>query len=463
MAVAVSTQLAVPTQPAAPSQLGLRGSVDQTANASRSVIEKEKNTYAFDSLGNLKQVREVERWELRTVHDPNFGERRFVRALGRQIIERNIARNPQTTCVCIAQPTPRIAVSPGPVIRNAVYPANVISAAYPVNLIPAAWRALPDRSIVSLFPMPHAMHVFVVRPDMTENPSARIVIEVISKVAQLVALLSGGSVQLIDSKQGKPDGHSTLQVGCFYLSQPHSISELLCNLINNLRQQGHPEDIQRAVDLSRLEEKLSLALKDSTLLSDPSLLQEVDSLFNQYSIVAEQKGLSINRQFHSELLKLGVVNAFNTGVENEGLSLSAKSGLNNGHGEHEMKNGERPVPLGKNSTHEVGRADSGNKAGISTNINNSAMPISSNQVIGPLNQLLVSTGLANIVAQPLMAVESGPKQLPPIILPNANPGSRSDKRRKSRKELKEEEEKEREGEGISFIFDDDEPYDPFSE
>ncbi|WP_419833301.1 hypothetical protein [Endozoicomonas atrinae] len=455
MAVAVSTQLAVPTQPAAPSQLGLRGPVDQTANASRSVIEKEKNTYAFDSFGNLKQVREVERWELRTVHDPNFGERRFVKALGRQIIERNIASNPQTTCVCIAQPTPPIVVSPGPVIRNAAYPANVV---------PAAWRALPDRSIVSFSPMPHAMYVFVVRPDLLETPSARIVIEVISKVAQLVALLSGGSVQLIDSKQEKPDGHSTLQEGCFYLSQSHSISGLLCDLINNLRLQGHPEDIQKAVDLPRLEEKLSFALNDPALLSDPSLLQELDSLINQYSIVAEQKGLSINRQCHSELLKPGVVNAFNTGVENDGVSLSAKPGLNNGRGEHEVKNGERSVPSGKNSAHEVGRAESGNKAGINTNINNSAMPVSSNQVIGPLNQLLAATGLANIVAQPLIAAESGPKQLPPIILPNANPGSRSDKRRKSRKELKEEEEKEREGEGGGggFIFD-DEPFDPFSE
>ena len=81
--------------------------------------------------------------------------------------------------------------------------------------------------------------------------------------------------------------------------------------------------------------------------------------------------------------------------------------------------------------------------------------------MGSLNQLLASMGLANIAAQPPMAVESGPKQLPPIILPNAaNPGNRSDKRRKSRKETKEEEEKEREG--VSFVFD-DEPLEPFDD
>lgn len=114
------------------------------------------------------------------------------------------------------------------------------------------------------------------------------------------------------------------------LSQQHSISELLGNLINSLMLQGRPEDIQKAMELSRLAEKLSQALKDANSLTDSALLQEVDSLFNQYSTNAEiapEKGLAlVNRQYHPDVFKPGVVNGLGTGVEHDGLSAPAKSG-----------------------------------------------------------------------------------------------------------------------------------------
>ena len=449
MAEAVSIQLAVPTQPAAPMPQALPNSVDQSADLTRTELTKEKNLYVTDAMGNSRQVRLTERWELRTVHD-----RLFARSSARQIVERNItSQAPQTLCAFKALSSLSIPVSQPAVIRNMAYPGNYIS---------AAWRALPDRSIASFFPMPHVVHVSVTRPDPIESPSAQMVIEVIAKVAQLIALLTGDTVQLIDDRQGESEDHSTSRGVRVPRSQRHSISELLGNLINSLMLQGRPEDIQKAMDLSRLHGKLSLALKDAASLSDPALLQEFDALFNQYAagIAAEMKGFAINRQCLSELLKSGAVNVLNTGVEHDGFSLPVKSGGNNAHDKHELENGERPVPAGKNSAHEVGRAESGNKASINASINNSATPSTSNQVMSSLNQLLASMGLANITAQPLPAMESGPKQLPPIILPTTNPGNRSDKRRKTRKERKEEEEKEREGK--SFLFDDD-PFEPFDD
>ncbi|USE37958.1 hypothetical protein [Endozoicomonas sp. SCSIO W0465] len=443
MAEAGYAQLAVPLQPNLPVQ------GDQTTNASRTELTKEKSLYVTDSFGNTKLVREIERWELRSVHD-----RLFARPLGRQIVERNIAnQNPQASHARTALSSLPIVISPLALIRNAAYAGNDLS---------AVWRALPDRSTASLFVMPRAVHVFAARPDLTEGASARMIIEVIAKVAQLVDFLTGESAQLIDTRQNNSKGHSASQVDHFFLSQANSLSELLGNLINSLRLLGRLEDSQIAMDLSRLEGKLSLALKDITSLSDPALLQEVDSLYHQYAIAAEPKGLAITRQGLSALLTPEAANALNSRVGRDGLSAQERSGLNNIQGKHELKGGEKPVPLGKPGAHEAVRPESGNKVGINTGANSSVMPLSSNQVTGSLNQLLAATGLANIAAQPLLAAESGPKQLPPIILPNANPGNRSDKRRKSRKELKEEEEKEREGAKAFFMFD-DEPFEPFDD
>ncbi|MGI2029086.1 hypothetical protein [Endozoicomonas acroporae] len=462
MAEAVSMQLAVPTQPAASMPPDLPNS-GQTANVSCTELTKEKNLYVTDAMGNSRQVRLVERWELRTVQN-----RIFAKPLGselRTVTGRNVTSQcPQTPSSLTAPPFMPIAVSQPAFISNAASG----------NRILAAWTALPDRSIASLFTTPPALHVVVCGPDLTESPSAQSIIEVIAKVAQLIALLTGGSAQIIDAGQGEPEDHAASQGGRVPLSQRHSISELLGNLINSLMLQGRPEDIQKAMELSRLAEKLSLALKDANSLADSALLQEVDSLLNQYATnadiageIAPEKGLAlVNRQYQSELLKPGGVNGLGSGVEHDGLSVPAKSGVNNGHGENRLKNGEGPVSPGNKSANEAVRPESGNKVAINTSantsVNNSATAISSAQAMGSLNQLLASMGLANIAAQPPLAVESGPKQLPPIILPNTNPGNRLDKRRKSRKELKEEEEKEREGTGASFLFD-EEPFEPFDD
>ncbi|MGO0305979.1 hypothetical protein ACTL6P_05085 [Endozoicomonas acroporae] len=462
MAEAVSMQLAVPTQPAASMPPDLPNS-GQTANVSCTELTREKNLYVTDAMGNSRQVRLVERWELRTVQN-----RIFAKPLGselRTVTGRNVTSQcPQIPSSLTAPPFMPIAVSQPAFISNAVSG----------NRILAAWTALPDRSIASLFTTPPALHVVVCGPDLTESPSAQSIIEVIAKVAQLIALLTGGSAQIIDAGQGEPEDHAASQGGRVPLSQRHSISELLGNLIDSLMLQGRPEDIQKAMELSRLAEKLSLALKDANSVTDSALLQEVDSLLNQYATNADiagdivpEKGLAlVNRQYQSELLKPGVVNGLGSGVEHDGLSAPAKSGVNNGHGENRLKNGEGPVSPGNKSANEAVRPESGNKVAINTSantsVNNSATAISSAQAMGSLNQLLASMGLANIAAQPPLAVESGPKQLPPIILPNANPGNRLDKRRKSKKELKEEEEKEREGMGASFLFD-EEPFEPFDD
>ncbi|MBO9492756.1 hypothetical protein J7438_01440 [Thalassotalea sp. G20_0] len=460
MAEAVSMQLAVPMQPAASMPPDLPNS-GQTANVSCTELTKEKNLYVTDAMGNSRQLRLVERWELRTVQN-----RIFAKPLGselRTVIERNVTSQcPQPPSSLTAPPSMPIAVS------QPAFISNVVSG----NRILPAWTALPDRSIASLFTTPPALHVVVSGPDLTESQSAQIIIEVIAKVAQLIALLTGGSVQIIDARQGESEDHAASQGGRVPLSQRHSISELLGNLINSLMLQGRPENIQKAMELSRLAEKLSLALKDANSLTDSALLQEVDSLLNQYATnadiaaeIAPEKRLAlVNRQYHSELLKPGVVNGFGSGVEHDGLSVPIKSGVHNGHGESRLKNGEGPVSPGNRSTNEAVRPESGNKVGINTSINtsanNSATPISSAQAMGSLNQLLASMGLANIAAQPPLAVESGQKQPPPIILPNTapNPLNRSDRKRKSRKEREEEEEEEKEREGSSFLFD-DEPFD----
>ncbi|WP_422446619.1 MULTISPECIES: hypothetical protein [unclassified Endozoicomonas] len=450
MAEAVSMQLAASMPPDLPNSA-------QTANVSCTELTKEKNLYVTDAMGNSRQVRLVERWELRTVQN-----RIFARPLGselRTVIERNVtSRCPQTPSSLTAPPFMPVAVSQPAFISNAASGNRLLT----------AWTALPDRSIASLFTTPPALHVVVCGPDLTESPSAQMIIEVITKVAQLIALLTGGSVQIIDGGQGEPEDHAASQGGRVPLSQRHSISELLGNLINNLMLQGRPEDIQKAMELSRLAEKLSLALKDANSVTDSALLQEVDSLLNQYATkagiageIAPEKGLAlVNRQYLSELLKPGVANGLGCGVEHDGLSAPAKSGVHNGHGENRLKNGEGPVSPGSKSANEAVRPESGNKVGTSINIgvNNSATPISSAQAMGSLNQLLASMGLANIAAQPPLAVESGQKQPPPIILPNLtpNPLNRSDRKRKSRKEREEEEEKEREG--SPFLFD-DEPFD----
>ena len=244
MAEAVSTQLAVPPSPAS-MQLDSPGSGNQTADASRTELVKEKNLYVTDARGNSKLVRMVERWELMTVHD-----RLFVKPLGRRIFERVASQLPPTMGTFPAAFSLPIVVSQPAFIRNATYP-----------MLSAACRALPDRSVASLFPMAHGMHAFVTRPELSDSPSARMVIEVLSKVAQLVAYLSGGSVQLIDARQGKSEGHTTTLAGGSYLSRAESICELLSHLINSLRLQGRPEDIQKAMDFIQIRGEVVTGFK----------------------------------------------------------------------------------------------------------------------------------------------------------------------------------------------------------
>ena len=62
------------------------------------------------------------------------------------------------------------------------------------------------------------------------------------------------------------------------------------------------------------------------------------------------------------------------------------------------------------------------------------------------------------VAPPLLVTEFGPKQLPPIILPNFGLAGRRSDRRKSKKERDEEERKEKEGKGLSYLFSDGDPF-----
>ena len=445
MPQALSMQLAVPTPPVP----DFPPPGDLAARVSRTELTKEKNLYVSDTKGNSRLVRLTEHCEYKMVH-----YQPFAKSSGGMIFERKIVwQEPIATFQALSS------------LPKAVLPAVIITVC-PDNLTSAGWRALPDRSI-ALLPMPHVLSFVVNRPDLAEDPSAQM--EVIAKVAQLIALLTGGSVELTDAAQGESEDHSA-SLG-LHRSQRQSISELLDNLVNSLMSRGRPEDTHTAMGLSRLAEKLSLVLKEANSLIDPSLLQEVESLLKQCAITAqiapEQKGLAlIDRQYNLALLKPGSV--FNTGMEHDGLAVPAKPGMNKGHGE--MKNREGPV--GRKSASEVGRPESGNKAAVNTSHNtshnNSAAPISSPQVMGSLNQLLAAMGLANI-AQPPLAVESGAKQLPPIILPN--PGIRlSDRKRKTRKQLKDEEEKEREEkereekerEGESFLFDDG-PFEPFDD
>ena len=76
----------------------------------------------------------------------------------------------------------------------------------------------------------------------------------------------------------------------------------------------------------------------------------------------------------------------------------------------------------------------------------------------PLSTILASA--IPTAMQPPPAAESGPKQLPPIILPNVGQGSGNrSERKKSKKERDEEEEEERERSRNPFLFDDEDPLD----
>ena len=116
------------------------------------------------------------------------------------------------------------------------------------------------------------------------------------------------------------------------------------------------------------------------------------------------------------------------------------------------------VPL-KDMANQTGHTGMGHRVSVN---NNTAMQMISGMTVSVLNQASNTIASTLPVVIPPQVVE-GQKQLPPIILPNINPGNRFDSRkRKSKKELKEEEEREREGEGEFLMFD-DEPLEYFDE
>ena len=116
------------------------------------------------------------------------------------------------------------------------------------------------------------------------------------------------------------------------------------------------------------------------------------------------------------------------------------------------------VPL-RDMANQTGHTGMGHRVSVN---NNTAMQMISGMTVSVLNQASNTIASTLPVVIPPQVVE-GQKQLPPIILPNINPGNRFDSRkRKSKKELKEEEEREREGEGEFLMFD-DEPLEYFDE
>ncbi|KEI70510.1 hypothetical protein GV64_06955 [Endozoicomonas elysicola] len=340
-------------------------------------------------------------------------------------------------------------------VNNASQPATPMLTSSRVNT-PLVTKALPDMSIVvhSAKPLIPSTFAFAVqRPDLADNPIVQLVDMMVRVVQLATAGVIEGAGQPSDTSEVRSDSHSSSQNDSASLPHARLISELLPlplpNAIDRLIQEGLGE-VQKVLDLSNLEKMLLLVGKEGFLLDADSLCS-LSELNNQYTFASEQQSSPIQQKFNSESFKSEANSALNSQADRDTLGEHVKPLGKTDNPHHELKNGERFAGR-ENSGNEAGRPEAGNKPST----NNNAIQMMPGQGVSVLNQQpsnILASNLS-VVIQPPPVVESGQKQLPPIILPNAGlgTGNRSD-RRKSKKEIREEEEREREG--GAYLLDDD--------
>ncbi|MFK0572519.1 hypothetical protein [Endozoicomonas sp.] len=293
-------------------------------------------------------------------------------------------------------------------------------------------------------PLILALPLVIYRAGSGDNP----VIRIIDRVVQLLTI-PGNSREAScseESKQKTPDKLS----GAEGIKPNLTHSKLVALLSEAIRNQGQalePDNIQKAL-LYFLNTENRLHQVEGENVSFNRDLTSADG-FSQ-NTATENSGVLAQEKLNSAVIRVFQNSTPDIKVGSEGL---AKALTDSGSAVREQGRGERASKAGSGS--EAVRPDTGNKV----NINNSTIPVIPNQggsVLSPLSQVLASNLPAAM--QPPAVVETGQKQLPPIILPNVNPGAGNrSERRKSRKELEEEEEKEREG--LSWLFDDEDPFD----
>ena len=220
---------------------------------------------------------------------------------------------------------------------------------------------------------------------------------------------------------------------------PHLLS-LLANAVSRLPNSAEPEVARRVLLFPVLADK-ALSTTDQLAKSVKSeLLQLINKIGNglvanslvQQKTVATDKSvvvLSPTKPSAQPPVRHGIVN---------GHSIDIQSHTN------AQKTLHQPVPVATTNKPGVPQQTAPIAANASVN-----MPVATQ-----LNSILTSA--MPVAVQPMPMTESGPKQLPPIILPNAGhgAGNRSE-RKKSKKEREKEEEEERERSRHPFLFDDD--------
>lgn len=398
----------------------------QNTNQIKDIKRVEHHCFS-DSQGNSRLVTVANHWQVLSL-----GAISYTKFMGRSVFQRDVVRQPLQLCNMSDTPQPVVIVQ-----------------------APSGAKALPSMSIVVHNANPLTPNIFsfvVQRSDLADNP----IVQLVDMVVRVVQLATAGMIEEAgrpsDTSEARSNSHSGYQ-GCS-AGLPHErlISELLPNAIDHVIQE-RLDTVQKVLDLSNLEKMLLLAGKEGFSL-DADSLRSLSELNNQYTFASEQQDSSIQQKFNPESFKSGAENTINYQADRGSLGEQVKSLGQTDNPHHELKNGERFTGSRENSGNEAGKTshfDVGNKPGVN---NNGAIQMMPGQGVSVLNQSsnILASNLS-VVIQP-QPMDSGQKQLPPIILPNTpGTGSSSGRRRKSRKEIKEEEEKEREG--GSYLFDDD--------
>ncbi len=398
----------------------------QNTNQIKDIKRVEHHCFS-DSQGNSRLVTVANHWQVLSL-----GEISYTKFMGRSVFQRDVVCQPQQLCN----------------MSNIPQPAAIVQAPS-LLYAPSGTKALPSMSIV-------VHNAFPWIPDIASNVAGRSALaDYIVRLVEVVQLVAAGVTdkvsQLNDTTPAPSDSHSGSQDCGVSLLQSRLISELLRNDLTSLIQ-GHLDDIQKVLDLSLLEKALFLVGKEGLLLNADSW-QSLGEMNDLLAFASEQHDSSGQQKFNSESLKPGVSHTLGLQAESGHLSEQIKPLGHSNNYSDEQKGGERfsARDNGRNETGKASHPEAGNKPSVN---NNGAIQMMPGQGVSVLNQSsnILASNLSVVIQPPPM--DSGQKQLPPIILPNTpGTGSSSGRRRKSRKEIKEEEEKEREG--ASYLFDDD--------
>ncbi len=302
-------------------------------------------------------------------------------------------------------------------------------------------------------PRPFTMTPFMPH-GRSPNLARDITIHIPSPIMQLLSLKPGASERLVQLlvaagladapdlpegiNQKSPIRQPDLSQSKGALS-PRLLS-LLANAVSRLTNGTEPE-VARRVLLFPVQADKALSPPDQLAKSVKSeLLQLLNKIGNglvtnslvQQKTIATDKSVVVSlpaKPLAQHPVRHGIV---------KGHSIDAQSHTN------DQKMIHKPIPVATATKPGVPQPTAPIAANASVNV----------PVATQLSSILASA--MPIAVQPMPIAESGQKQLPPIILPNAGhgAGNRSE-RKKSKKEREKEEEEERERSRHPFLFDDD--------